>query len=230
MKIRSILSLILISLLLSIGVAAEEAKPSVPLKLLKGKDAPEITEVVKVLMVTDAGELVIEVYPQAAPNAAKRFLELVEAGFYDGTPIFRVVKQPKPFVAQFGINSDMKDWKEKNFDDDPTLFQLTRGTLAFAKAGPNTNSTQVFINYQQNNRLADPQYNFTTFAQVVEGMEIADSWVSVGDPGMGLSQDKLWKNHHYAKELTMKPNIIEEMKILGDEDVETEVEAETEEN
>ena len=222
MKKRSLLSIVLIALLLSTGAFAEEAQPSAPLKLLKGKDAPEITEVVKVLMVTDAGELVIEVYPQAAPNAAKRFLELVEAGYYDGTPIFRVVKDPKPFVAQFGINSDMAEWKEKNFDDDPTLFQLTRGTLAFAKAGPNTNSTQVFINYQQNNSLADPQYNFTTFAQVVEGMEIADSWVSVGDPGMGLSQGKLWENHHYVKDLLMKPNMIEERKILGDEEDETE--------
>lgn len=222
MKKRSLLSIALVSLLLTLGVFAEETKPSAPLKVLKGKDAPEITEVVKVMMVTDAGELVIEVYPQAAPNAAKRFLELVEAGYYDDTPIFRVVKDPKPFVAQFGINSDMAEWKEKNFDDDPTLFQLTRGTLAFAKAGPNTNSTQVFINYQQNNSLADPQYNFTTFAQVVEGMEVADSWVSVGDPGMGLSQGKLWDNHHYVKDLPMKPNMIEEMKILGDEEEETE--------
>mgnify|MGYP000430430736 CR=1 FL=1 len=119
MKKRSLFSIVLIALLLSTGAFAEEAKPSAPLKLLKGKDAPEITEVVKVLMVTDAGDLTIEVYPQAAPNAAKRFLELVEAGYYDGTPLFRVVKQPKPFVAQFGINSDMAEWKEKNFDDDP---------------------------------------------------------------------------------------------------------------
>ena len=53
-------------------------------------------------------------------------------------------------------------------------------------------------------------------------MEIADSWVSVGDPGMGLSQGKLWENHHYVKDLPMKPNMIEEMKILGDEEEETE--------
>ena len=177
-------------------------------------------------MKTDAGDLEIEVYPQAAPNAAKQFLELVESGYYDGTPIFRVVKNPKPFVAQFGINSDMAEWKEKNFDDDPTLFQLTRGTLAFAKAGPNTNSTQVFINYTENNSLADPKYNFTTFAQVVSGMEIADSWVSVGDPGMGLSQDSLWKNHHYVKELPLKPNMIEEMTIVTDESEESEPEDE----
>jgi cyclophilin family peptidyl-prolyl cis-trans isomerase len=225
MKTPFLLFLLLLSVFcLPLNALAEEAEPAAPLELLKGKDAPEITEVVKVLMTTDAGELVIEVYPQAAPNAAERFLELVEAGYYDGTPIFRVVKSPEPFVAQFGINSDMAEWKDKNFDDDPTLFQLTRGTLAFAKAGPNTNSTQVFINFRENNSLADPRYNFTTFAQVVEGMEIADSWVSVGDPGMGLSQGPLWENHHSVKELTLKPNMIEEMTIMTDEDEEEEEE------
>ncbi|MFA5508742.1 MAG: peptidylprolyl isomerase, partial [Vulcanimicrobiota bacterium] len=118
MKTRLLL-FALVTFLLPLATLAEESKPSIPLKVLRGKEAPTITEVVKVLMLTDAGELVLEVYPQAAPNAAKRFLELVEAGYYDGTPIFRVVKQPEPFVAQFGINSDMADWKEINFDDDP---------------------------------------------------------------------------------------------------------------
>lgn len=218
MKKRSLILVLLLALLAP--TLAEDAKPSAPLLPLKGADTPAITEVVKVLMSTDAGDLVIEVYPQAAPNAAKRFLELVEADFYDGTPIFRVVKTPRPFVAQFGINSDMTDWKEKNFDDDPSLFQLTRGTLAFAKAGPNTNSTQIFINYAENNRLADPQYNFTTFAQVVEGMEIADSFASVGDPGMGLDQGALWANHRMIEKLTKKPNVIKEMRVLeeGDEE------------
>ena len=80
---------------------AEKYRGLVPFNPAK---APEITEVVTVSFQTDAGNLTIEVYPQAAPNAAKRFVELVKAGFYDGTPIFRVVNQPRPFVAQFGIN------------------------------------------------------------------------------------------------------------------------------
>lgn len=206
---------LLIAILLTGVALSEQTTPQ--LKPLKGVKAPAITEIVKVLMTTDAGEIEIEVYPQAAPNAAARFLELVEAGYYDGTPIFRVVKSPEPFVAQFGINSDQADWKEKNFNDDPSLFQLERGTLAFAKAGPNTNSTQVFINYRENNRLAEKEYNFTTFAKVVKGMEVADSFVSVGDPGMGLDQGKLWKNHHFVKELEKKPTMIETVTVVTDE-------------
>jgi cyclophilin family peptidyl-prolyl cis-trans isomerase len=191
-----------------------------PLQALPGKDAPAITEVVKVLMQTDLGDLEIEVYPQAAPNAAQRFLELVEMGFFDNTPIFRVVKKPSPFVAQFGINSDFAEWENKSFDDDPTLFQLTRGTLAFAKAGADTNSTQIFINYIENNRLATPDLNFTVFAQVVKGMEIADQFVMVGDERMGLDQDTLWKNHRIVDSMDPKPTMITVARVVdsaGDE-------------
>jgi cyclophilin family peptidyl-prolyl cis-trans isomerase len=138
-------------------------------------------------------------------------------GFYDGTPIFRVVKSPSPFVAQFGINSDFKEWENKSFDDDPTMYQLTRGTLAFAKAGPNTNSTQVFINYRENNRLAAPELNFTTFARVVSGMEVADRFVSVGDERMGLDQDALWLNHRLVEGMDPGPTMITSAVILEPE-------------
>lgn len=190
---------------------------SAPLQPLPGKTAPAITEVVQVEMVTDLGPLTIDVYPQAAPHAAKRFLELVKLGFYDNTPIFRVVSKPSPFVAQFGINSEFVDWKDKGFKDDPSLFQLSRGTLAFAKAGPDTNSTQVFINYTDNSRLAAPEMNFSAFAKVVSGMELADKFVSVGDPGMGLDQAKLWNNTRMVDSLSSKPTMIVSAKVLTPE-------------
>ncbi len=185
---------------------------------LPGKDAPAINEIVHVVFETDQGPLDIEVYPEAAPNAAKRFLELVEMGFYDNTPIFRVVSKPEPFVAQFGINSEFKEWENNSFKDDPTYYQLTRGTLAFAKAGPDTNSTQVFINYRDNNRLAAPELNFTTFGQVVEGMDNADKFVSVGDERMGLDQDELWANTRLVDNLEQKPTMITSARIVKDEE------------
>ncbi|HXE72903.1 MAG TPA: peptidylprolyl isomerase, partial [Candidatus Nitrosotenuis sp.] len=179
-------------------------------------EAPSLTEVVTVKMTTDAGVLWIEVYPQAAPNAAARFIELCKIGFYNNTPIFRVVRSPEPFVAQFGVNwrKGMKEWKERLFDDDPSLFRLERGTLAFAKAGPNTNSTQVFINYRDNSPLRDQ--GFAAFARVVKGMEVADRWKSVGNPEMGLDQEQLWKNgQEYLKSLKEKPNMILKMEIVS---------------
>lgn len=186
-----------------------------PLQPLPGRQAPELTETVCVVMETDAGTLMIDVYPQAAPNAAKRFLELVQLGFFDNTPIFRVVKKPEPFVAQFGINSEFGSWNENTFMDDPSYFQLTRGTLAFAKAGADTNSTQVFINYRDNNRLADPSLNFTAFAQVTSGMDAADQFVSVGDDRMGLDQDELWANTRIVDTMLPKPTMIISAKLAN---------------
>ena len=179
--------------------------------------APAITKSVKVKMKTDAGDMVIEVYPEAAPNASERFLELVEKGFYNDTPIFRVVKQPMPFVAQFGINwrPGMTEYKNKHFNDDPSYFKLLPGTLAFAKAGPNTNSSQVFINYNDNSPLRDQ--GFTTFARITDGYENSEKFRSVGDPGMGLDQERLWSNgDSYLKSLREKPNMIIKAEVVKD--------------
>lgn len=75
-------------------------------------------------------------------------------------------------------------FKENTFKDDPSYFQLSQGTLAFAKSGPDSNSTQVFINYRDNSRLV--QQGFTAFARVVEGYDIAERFEAVGDESMGL--------------------------------------------
>lgn len=170
---------------------------------------PEITNVTTIVFETTAGEITIEVSTDAAPNAAQRFVELVEAGYYDNTPMFRIVPG---FVAQFGINwrEPHSEWRNRNFNDDPTLFSLDRGTLAFAKAGPNTNSTQVFINYVENNRLADPQYNFTTFGMVTQGMDVVDSFAQVGE----MDQGRLWNNGDaYIDAVDLKPTMIERARV-----------------
>lgn len=188
----------------------------VPLPGLEG-EVPTLTRKTTIVMETTTGDLLVEVYPEAAPNAAQRFVELVESGFYDNTPISRVVPD---FVAQFGINwrEGHRDWQERNFDDDPTWFALERGTLAFAKAGADTNSTQVFINFKDNSHLAVPQYNFTVFGKVVEGMEAVDAFLQVGDPSGGLSQGRLWTDGDaYLAELPVQPSMILGARVIGSE-------------
>jgi cyclophilin family peptidyl-prolyl cis-trans isomerase len=186
---------------------------------LPGKEstAPALTQVTTVRLATTGGEVVIEVYPQAAPNAAQRFTELARSGFFDDTPISRVVPG---FVAQFGVNwrEPHKAWKEREFIDDPGFFALERGTLAFAKSGqPNSASTQVFINYRENNRLADPAPNlsFWVFGKVVQGMDVVDKFVQVGDPSGGLDQNRLWADGGaYLESLPVKPTMIEKATIV----------------
>ncbi len=199
---------------------AAPQEPGAPLThdlvALPGKEAvvPVLTQKTTINFQTTAGDIVIEVYPEAAPNAAQRFVELVESGFYDDTPVSRVVPD---FVAQFGINwrEPHKAWENNDFDDDPSMFALERGTLAFAKAGANSNSTQVFINYVENNRLADPQYNFTVFGKVVSGMEIVDMFAVVGEPGGGLDQGRLWTDGGaYLESLDDKPTMITRVTVV----------------
>ena len=174
--------------------------------------APEITEVTHVVFSTTAGDIKIAVYPEAAPNAAARFIELVEAGYYDATPIFRIVPD---FVAQFGINwrEPHREWQNRNFEDDPRLFAHERGTLSFAKSGrPDTASTQVFINFKENNFLAveDPAYRFSVFGMIVEGMDVIDSFAQVGE----LNQGRLWSNGDaYIDSLSQKPTMIENASV-----------------
>jgi homoserine O-acetyltransferase len=197
----------------TVSSSAPGATQNAKLNPLPGKEGsvPALTEVKTVRFATTAGDVVIEVYPQAAPNAAKRFLDLAGSGFYDDTPISRVVAG---FVAQFGVNwrEPHKSWQNREFIDDPSLFSLDRGTLAFAKSGrPNTASTQVFINYRENNRLADPAPNlsFWVFGKVVEGMDVVDKFAQVGDPSGGLDQGRLWADGgNYLASLTEKPTMI----------------------
>ncbi len=176
---------------------------------------PVITQKKTVVMTTDAGDITIELYPEAAPNATQRFIELAQSGFYNDTPVSRVVDG---FVAQFGVNwrEPHNQWEKKTFKDDPSLFALERGTLAFAKGGPDTNSTQVFINFRDNSNLADPSMNFTTFGKVTKGsMDVVDKFVRVGDPSMGLDQMRLWTDGgNYLESLTVKPTMIEKVQVV----------------
>lgn len=124
-----------------------------------------------VVLETTKGDIVIEVHNDWAPLGAAHFLELVEDGYYDNTPFFRVLNG---FVAQFGISANPQmqaKWGENTLTDDPVVQGNKPGYVAFATAGPNTRTTQIFINYGDNSGL-DNQ-GFACFARVVEGMDVA---------------------------------------------------------
>lgn len=126
----------------------------------------------RVRLETSEGDIVIEVRRDWAPLGADRFRELVTGGYYDGARFFRVLPG---FVAQFGINGDPQvsaAWRERRIPDDSVRQSNARGTVTFATAGPDTRTTQVFINYADNSRLDG--MGFAPFGQVVEGMDIVD--------------------------------------------------------
>lgn len=122
---------------------------------------------------TSKGSFVVEVQRDWAPNGADRFYNLVKNGFYDNTRFFRVIPG---FMVQFGINGDpavAAAWRDANIKDDPVKQSNARGTVTFATAGPNTRTTQVFVNFG-NNDFLDNQ-GFSPFGKVVSGMDVVDS-------------------------------------------------------
>lgn len=125
-----------------------------------------------VKFVTTQGEFTIHVTRAWAPNGADRFYNLVRHHYYDGAAFFRVLPG---FMAQFGISAYpqvSKVWENATIKDDPILQSNHRGFVSFATAGPNTRTTQVFINYGNNEAL--DRSGFSAFAVVSDGMEVVD--------------------------------------------------------
>lgn len=113
---------------------------------------------------TTVGNFSMHVNRTWSPLGADRFYELVMAGYYDQNGFFRVLPT---FVVQFGISGDPNisaKWVKASIKDDPVLVSNIRGRVAFATAGPNTRTTQLFINYADNTQL--DKYGFSPFAEV----------------------------------------------------------------
>jgi peptidyl-prolyl cis-trans isomerase A (cyclophilin A) len=121
---------------------------------------------------TTKGSFVVDVHRDWAPIGADRFYNLVKNGFYDDVKFFRVIDG---FMVQFGIHGNpavQKAWRSANLKDDPVRQSNRRGYITFATAGPNTRTTQVFINFGDNAML-DKQ-GFAPFGQVTSGMNVVD--------------------------------------------------------
>jgi cyclophilin family peptidyl-prolyl cis-trans isomerase len=127
----------------------------------------------RVKIETTTGDFVIEVHRNWSPHGADRFYELVRDGYYDDSRFFRVV--PGRWV-QFGISGNPRTaekWRHRVISDDPLMQHNTPGFVAFANTGPNTRSTQVYINTGDNSRN-DKENGFAPFGQVVEGMDTVE--------------------------------------------------------
>jgi peptidyl-prolyl cis-trans isomerase A (cyclophilin A) len=119
---------------------------------------------------TTAGDFTVTVTRAWSPLGADRFYNLCKHHYFDNSSFFRV---HPGFMVQFGISSypDVaKAWNNANIKDDPHQQSNRTGTITFATAGPNTRTTQLFINYADNAFL-DSQ-GFTPFGEVTDGMDV----------------------------------------------------------
>ena len=139
------------------------------------KPAPKIVvpDVFRVQFETSRGNFTVEATRAWAPRGVDRFHELVRMRYFDEGRFFRVVPG---FIAQFGAHRDFlvhDKWREFFIVDDPPQQNNVRGTLSFAKSGPGTRATEIFINLADNPGLDEER--FVPFARVVEGMEVIDA-------------------------------------------------------
>ncbi|MBL8215909.1 MAG: peptidylprolyl isomerase [Bryobacterales bacterium] len=152
------------------------SSPTTPTAETPTKPAVQTTPppVYRVKLATSKGDITIEARREWAPLASDRFYELTRTGFYNDARFFRVLRK---FIAQFGVAADpklMQLWNAKPpLMDDKRVLSNQRGTLSFAKVGPNSRRTQVFINLADNTKALDSD-GFTPFAKIVDGLPIAD--------------------------------------------------------
>jgi peptidyl-prolyl cis-trans isomerase A (cyclophilin A) len=156
--------------------ASPSAAPSGRSALLDASRAERAPAQFRARFETTKGAFVIEVTRAWAPRGADRFYNLVRAGYYDDVAFFRVIAN---FMVQFGIHGDPavnQVWREARIPDDPVSQSNKRGMVTYAMAGPDTRTTQLFINFRDNAGL-DGQ-GFSPFGRVVEGMTVVDALYS----------------------------------------------------
>lgn len=138
---------------------------------------------------TTDGAVVMKARRHWAPQGVDRLYYLVRNGFYDGARFFRVVPN---FVVQFGLPADpavAAVWHGRTIPDDMVTASNQRGTVSFARSGPASRTTQLFVNLRNNARLDTlGGFGFPPVGEIVEGMGIVDSlYAGYGDPARAPS-------------------------------------------
>jgi peptidyl-prolyl cis-trans isomerase A (cyclophilin A) len=152
---------------------------------------------------TTKGDFVLTVRRDWAPKGADRFYNLAASHFFDGAKFFRVVPG---FVVQFGISPEpavSTAWRDATIPDDAVKAHNVRGAVSFASAGPNTRTTQIFVNLGNNRRLDG--LGFAPLGSVTSGMGVVDQLYSgYGEqPTARQAEMELggnaWLEKHYPK-------------------------------
>ncbi len=151
---------------------------------------------------TTAGDFVVTVTRSWAPIGADRFYNLVKHGFFTDAAFFRVVPG---FIVQFGLSANPavnKVWDNASIKDDPVTQSNHTAYLTFATAGPNTRTTQLFINLAENGKSLDAQ-GFAAFGKVTTGMDVVEKiYAGYGespDQAMITSQGKPYLDKNFPK-------------------------------
>lgn len=136
-------------------------------------------------IVTDKGEMVLDLFEEAAPITVNNFVYLANQGFYDGTVFHRVISD---FMAQAGDPTGTGSGGPGYQFEDETNNGLSftgRGQLAMANAGPGTNGSQFFITFISTDWLTG---NHTIFGELIDGDDVLSS-ITIREPGSPTDPD-----------------------------------------
>jgi peptidyl-prolyl cis-trans isomerase A (cyclophilin A) len=165
---------------------------------------------------TTKGTIVIDVHRDWAPKGADRFYELVQKGYFTDVAFFRVIGG---FMAQVGISGDPAlnaEWRAKPIPDDPVKASNTRGTVTFATSGPDSRTTQFFINFADNSRLDG--MGFAPFGKVKDMAPVDALYDGYGEGaprGRGPSQARMQsEGNAYLRKSFPKLDYIKSAKII----------------
>jgi cyclophilin family peptidyl-prolyl cis-trans isomerase len=157
-----------------------------------------------------------------SPKAVDRLYQLIKHEFYTDIALFRVVPG---FVVQFGINSDSltnKQWSSVTIPDEEVKKKNTKGTIAFARAGKETRTTQLFINLKSNSPYLDELKGpgvtgFPVVAEVTEGMDVVLSFYDEYGNEPATKQDSIYaRGNDYLKRNYPKIDYIKQAYLLKD--------------
>ena len=195
----------------------EEAAPAAQEKTAQtSRDDGQVPAEYTVELDTTKGAIVIDVRRDWAPKGADRFYERVQKGYFTDVAFFRVISG---FMAQVGISGDPAlnaEWRTKRIPDDPVKASNSRGTVTFATSGPDSRTTQFFINFVDNSRLDG--MGFAPFGKVRDMAPVEALYDGYGEGaprGRGPSQARMQsEGNAYLRKDFPKLDYIKSAKII----------------
>jgi peptidyl-prolyl cis-trans isomerase A (cyclophilin A) len=212
-----------------IAIALAGAQPAAAQEALM--DPASLTEqapeVCRIKFETSEGDFVIEMKREWAPLGADRFYNMVINDYFTEARFFRVAPG---FVVQFGLHADPevnRVWREATIKDEPVVGSNVKGAITFAKGGPNSRTTQVYINLKDNTQL--DRMGFSPFGKVVEGMDVVERlFGGYGDApprGDGPNQGRIvMEGNEYLKKSFPDLDFIKKATVLPQEKTEEKAE------
>ena len=174
---------------LSEAIAAE--RPKVETEMKKRAAEAQADDLPRVKITTSQGDVVVELFENEAPNTVANFIELVEKGFYDGTPFHRVIGG---FMAQGGDPTGSgrggPGYAIACECDGPEARKHFLGTLSMAHAGKDTGGSQFFLTFRPTEHL-DGKH--TVFGRVIEGFDVLPKIARTEGPTASGEKDKIVK-------------------------------------